>query len=151
MENVIKCEFCEGQIDLDNTDTCPKCKKSIFLDPNVTKHKTLLDILLDDEEKKKVPTYETNIMANLLVEELYEKADPDAHRLKGFEYAIIGVGINGAIVYDFDKIVTILVIRDKMEVIEAEEYIYTNIIDAEYEALAPILIKLDFLLLTNSL
>jgi hypothetical protein len=151
MENVIKCEFCEGQIDLDNTDTCPKCKKSIFLDPNVTKHKTLLDILLDDKEKKKVPTYETQIMANLLVEELYEKADPDAHRLKGFEYAIIGVGINGAIVYDFDKIVTILVVRDKMEVIEAEEYIYTNIIDAEYEALAPILIKLDFLLLTNSL
>lgn len=148
MENVIKCEFCEGQIDLETTDTCPKCNKSIFLDPN---HKTLLDILLDDKQKKKTPTYETSIIANLLVEELYEKADPDAHRLKGFEYAIIGLGMNGAIVYDFDKIVTILVIRDNMEVIEAEEYIYTNIIDAKFEALAPILIKLDFLLLTNSL
>jgi len=149
MENVIKCEFCEGQIDLDTTDTCPKCNKSIFLDPN--QDKTLLDILLDDKEKNKKPTYETSIVTNLLIEELYEKADPDAHRLKGFEYAIIGVGIIGEIVYDFDKIVTILVIRDKMEVIEAEEYIYTNIIDVKYEALAPILIKLDFDLLTYSL
>jgi hypothetical protein len=149
MENVIKCEFCEGQIDLDTTDTCPKCNKSIFLDPN--KDKTLLDILLDDEEKKKVPTYETNIMANALVEELYERADPDALRLDGFEYAIIGVGINGAIIYDYDKMVTILVIRDKMEVIEAEEFIQYNIIDTKMEGLLPILIKLDFYLLTHSL
>ena len=148
MENVIKCEFCEGQIDLDTTDTCPKCNKSIFLDPN---EKTLLDILLDAKEKSKVPTYESNIVVNILVDELYERADTDALRLDGFEYAIIGVGINGAIIYDYDKMVTILVIRDKMEVIEAEEFIQYNIIDTKMEGLLPILIKLDFYLLTHSL
>lgn len=149
MENVIKCEFCGEEINLENTDTCPKCKKSIFSDPK--EDKTLLDILLDDKEKTKEPSYEPNIVVNLLVSELYEKADPDAIKFEGFEYAIIGLGMYGEIVYDYDKMVTILVIRDRMEVIEAEEFIRYNYVSENKDGLKPIIINLDFNLLTHSL
>jgi hypothetical protein len=47
--------------------------------------------------------------------------------------------------------VTILVIRDKMEVIEAEEFIHYNIIGAKMEGIVPIIIHLDFNLITHSL
>lgn len=30
MDNIIKCECCQSEIDLDNTDWCDKCDRSIF-------------------------------------------------------------------------------------------------------------------------
>ena len=62
----------------------------------------------------------------------------------GFDNAIIGVGernnTDSMIVYDYDKMVKILVTRDDMSYEEAEEYIDFNIVGAWIGDTTPIIV-----------
>ena len=62
----------------------------------------------------------------------------------GFDNAIIGVGernnTDSMIVYDYDKMVKVLVTRDDMSYEEAEEYIDFNIIGAWIGDTTPIIV-----------
>jgi len=63
----------------------------------------------------------------------------------GFDNAIIGVGgrcnTDSMIVYDYDKMVRVLVTRDDMSYEEAEEYIEFNIIGAWIGDTTPIIVR----------
>ena len=63
----------------------------------------------------------------------------------GFDNAIIGVGernnTDSMIVYDYDKMVKVLVTRDDMSYEEAEEYIDFNIIGAWIGDTTPIIVR----------
>ena len=62
----------------------------------------------------------------------------------GFDNAIIGVGerctTDAMIVYDYDKMVKVLVTRDDMSYEEAEEYIDYNIVGAWIGDTTPIIV-----------
>ena len=62
----------------------------------------------------------------------------------GFDNAIIGVGgrcnTDPMIVYDYDKMVKVLVTRDDMSYEEAEEYIDFNIVGAWIGDTTPIIV-----------
>ena len=62
----------------------------------------------------------------------------------GFDRAIIGVGernnTDSMIVYDYDKMVKVLVTRDDMSYEEAEEYIDFNIVGAWIGDTTPIIV-----------
>ena len=63
----------------------------------------------------------------------------------GFDSAIIGVGernnTDSMIVYDYDKMVKVLVTRDDMSYEEAEEYIDFNIVGAWIGDTTPIIVN----------
>ena len=63
----------------------------------------------------------------------------------GFDSAIIGVGgrcnTDPMIVYDYDKIVDVLVMRDGMAQEEAEEYLDYNVVCAWIGDTTPIILK----------
>ena len=63
----------------------------------------------------------------------------------GFDRAIIGVGgrnnTDSMIVYDYDKMVKILVARDDMSYEEAQEYIDVNIVGAWIGDTTPIIVN----------
>ena len=63
----------------------------------------------------------------------------------GFDNAIIGVGernnTDSMIVYDYDKMVKVLVTRDDMSYEEAEEYIDYNVIGAWIGDTTPIIVS----------
>ena len=65
-------------------------------------------------------------------------------KLDGFDNAIIGVGerctTDSMIVYDYDKMVKVLVTRDDMSYEEAEEYIDFNIVGAWIGDTTPIIV-----------
>ena len=62
----------------------------------------------------------------------------------GFDNAIVGVGernnTDSMIVYDYDKMVKVLVTRDDMSYEEAEEYIEFNIVGAWIGDTTPIIV-----------
>ena len=62
----------------------------------------------------------------------------------GFDNAIVGVGernnTDSMIVYDYDKMVKVLVTRDDMSYEEAEEYIDYNIVGAWIGDTTPIIV-----------
>ena len=63
----------------------------------------------------------------------------------GFDSAIIGVGernnTDSMIVYDYDKMINVLVTRDSMTHEEAEEYIDFNIVGAWIGDTTPIIVN----------
>tara|TARA_R100000426_G_scaffold81632_1_gene59638 strand:- start:274 stop:513 length:240 start_codon:yes stop_codon:yes gene_type:complete len=63
----------------------------------------------------------------------------------GFDNAIIGVGernnTDSMIVYDYDKMINILVTRDSMTHEEAEEYLDFNVIGAWIGDTTPIIVN----------
>ena len=63
----------------------------------------------------------------------------------GFDRAIIGVGernnTDSMIVYDYDKMVKILVARDDMSYKEAQEYVDFNIVGAWIGDTTPIIVN----------
>ena len=63
----------------------------------------------------------------------------------GFDRAIIGVGernnTDSMIVYDYDKMIKILVARDDMSYEEAQEYIDFNIVGAWIGDTTPIIVN----------
>ena len=65
-------------------------------------------------------------------------------KLDGFDNAIVGVGernnTDSMIVYDYNKMVKILVTRDDMSYEEAEEYIDFNIVGAWIGDTTPIIV-----------
>jgi hypothetical protein len=62
----------------------------------------------------------------------------------GFDSAIIGVGernnTDSMIVYDYDKMINVLVTRDRMTHEEAEEYLDFNVIGAWIGDTTPIIV-----------
>jgi len=67
------------------------------------------------------------------------------YKWDGFDNAIIGIGercsTDSMIVYDYEKMVKILVMRDNMTYEEAEEYIDFNIIGAWIGDTTPIIVR----------
>lgn len=67
------------------------------------------------------------------------------YKWNGFDNAIIGIGercsTDSMIVYDYEKMVKILVMRDDMTYEEAEEYIDFNIIGAWIGDTTPIIVR----------
>lgn len=67
------------------------------------------------------------------------------YKWDGFDNAIIGIGercsTDSMIVYDYKKMVKILVMRDNMTYEEAEEYIDFNIIGAWIGDTTPIIVR----------
>jgi hypothetical protein len=61
------------------------------------------------------------------IEQIKELADPHAIVWDGFDNAIIGIDTDGKIVYDTDKMESILVNRDNMTKEEAIEYLQFNV------------------------
>ena len=63
----------------------------------------------------------------------------------GFDSAIIGVGernnTDSMIVYDYDKMINVLVTRDSMTLEEAEEYLDFNVIGAWIGDTTPIIVN----------
>ena len=63
----------------------------------------------------------------------------------GFDSAIIGVGernnTDSMIVYDYDKMINVLVTRDSMTLEEAEEYLDFNVIVAWIGDTTPIIVN----------
>ena len=63
----------------------------------------------------------------------------------GFDSAIIGVGernnTDSMIVYDYDKMINVLVTRDSMTYEEAEEYLDFNVIGAWIGDTTPIIVN----------
>jgi hypothetical protein len=63
----------------------------------------------------------------------------------GFDSAIIGVGernnTDSMIVYDYDKMINVLVTRDRMTHEEAEEYLDFNVIGAWIGDTTPIIVN----------
>ena len=63
----------------------------------------------------------------------------------GFDSAIIGVGernnTDSMIVYDYDKMINVLVTRDSMTHEEAEEYLDFNVIGAWIGDMTPIIVN----------
>lgn len=57
-----------------------------------------------------------------------DRADPEAIRFDGFDYAIIGTDHKNLLVYDHERMVECCVVDDEMSVDEAIEYIDYNVI-----------------------
>ena len=76
--------------------------------------------------------------------EAYEFMDEDAVILPDFEPALIGVTTDGTAVYDYEKMLEVLVVRDGMTEEEAADYISYNTLRALPYAgeMAPIIITL---------
>lgn len=73
---------------------------------------------------------------------LKKDADPDAIVLEGFDDALIGVSIDGRLVYDKGVMSRILVDRDKFSPIEADEYLDFNVLNTKFGELNPIFVTL---------
>ena len=67
---------------------------------------------------------------NDMNDEIYEYLDDEAVVMPDFEEALIGTTTDGAAVYDYYKMLEILMTRDKMTEEEAADYISYNTIRA---------------------
>jgi hypothetical protein len=149
-ENIfVPCEHCDKTLDLSIEDYCPHCGNSCFAEPLPKDAKTLSDILDLSEEENVIPKILDRID---VLNRLKEKADPDAIVWDGFDNAIIGINNEGRIVYDLDLMRTILMVRDGMSVIDADEYLSYNVFSiGTSNNLHPIHISIDFYLLNKPL
>ena len=57
-----------------------------------------------------------------------DRADPEAIRFDGLDYAIIGTDHNGLLVYDFDRMIDIFTTEQGMTEDEAIEWIDYNVL-----------------------
>jgi hypothetical protein len=158
MENLIRCELCENIIDLDQSDSCDKCGKSIFLSPeehnqeNIrSEDKTLMETLLKNEFFQNRETIENIIEFNFRVNDLIKKCDPDAKILLGMNEAIVGKTTDGRLVYDSDKILYLLNNKYGFPLTSLDEFLNTEIYNITEGKLSPIFISLDFELIKLSL
>jgi hypothetical protein len=69
--------------------------------------------------------------------DLLKELNPDSLQLIGFDKAILGITDNGNIVYDIEKIKSIL-IKQGMDVHDIDEYIEFNIFGAYLGEFTPI-------------
>jgi hypothetical protein len=149
-ENIfVPCEHCDKTLDLSIQDHCPHCGNSCFAEPLPKNAKTLSDILDLSDEENVIPKILDRID---LINRLKDKADPDAIVWDGFDNAIVGVSHDGRIAYDLDLIRTILVNRDGMSLLDADEYMSYKILNVgTTNSLFPIHISIDFDLLKITL
>ena len=65
----------------------------------------------------------------------------------GFDLALIGIstGINPVAVYDVNKMLNILVMRDGMDFSEAREYLEYNVLGGYVGEKTPLFIDMDFM------
>ena len=75
-------------------------------------------------------------------EEIKELADPEAIQWNNFDDALVGVDRDGRLVYDIDKMITVLVSRDGMSNDEAIEYLDFNVFGAYVGELTPVHVHL---------
>ena len=158
MENLIRCEFCETPIDLDHSDTCGNCNRSIFLPPEeVTKEfktkedRTLMEMLLKNEFFQNKETIENVIEFNFRVNELIKKCDPDAKIILGMNEAIVGKSTDGRLVYDTDKILYLMNRKYGFPLTSLDEFLNTEIYSSTEGKLSPLFISLDIELIKLSL
>jgi hypothetical protein len=81
---------------------------------------------------------------NSIIEEL-SQYNNDAIILDGYDDAIVGIFERSVLVYDFNKIIEILMIRDNMSQTDAIEFYYYNI-EQPFAKHYPIFIEKQILL-----
>jgi hypothetical protein len=81
---------------------------------------------------------------NSIIEEL-SQYNNDAIILDGYDDAIVGIFERSVLVYDFNKIIDILMIRDNMSQTDAIEFYYYNI-EQPFAKHYPIFIEKQILL-----
>jgi hypothetical protein len=114
------------------------------------KQKTLLDIIVTDGIPNSLEQMVDNDFKHYKIHLLKKEADPDAIVLDGFDDALIGLTHDCRLVYDIDLMRKILIERDKMDSIEADEYLDYNVTNVKFGELNPcfVAIKMDLLLQT---
>lgn len=115
------------------------------------KQKTLLDIIDTKGEPNYMEQMVDNDFKDFKIRKLLGDADVDAIVLDGFNDALIGMSHDGRLVYDINVMRKILIERDKMESIEADEYLDFNVINAKFGELNPIFITLHMDLVLQTL
>jgi len=71
-------------------------------------------------------------------EDIKEFADPEAIVWDDFDDAIVGTDTHGKLVYDINKMIEILVVRDDMSEDDAMEYLDFNVLCAYVGELTPV-------------
>lgn len=103
--------------------------------------KTLLEIL---DLSNETDTLSKIIQRREVIDRIKSKADPDAIVLEDFDDCIIGVDKDGRIVYDIDLMRTHLVRIDLMDSVDADEYLYYDLLRIrESYHLAPVFVCLE--------
>lgn len=71
----------------------------------------------------------------------YDLSDISFVEIDGFDEACVGISSSDRLVYDYDKMLDVLLNRDKMSLEEAKEYIEYNVFNSlSYMSGAPIVI-----------
>lgn len=115
------------------------------------KQKTLLDIIKTDGEPNYLEKMVDNDFKEFKIKLLLKDADVDAIVLEGFDNALIGMSHDGRLVYDINVMRKILIERDGMETIEADEYLDHNVINASFGELNPLFVTIYMDLLLQTL
>jgi hypothetical protein len=105
--------------------------------------KTLGDILRLDGEPNILGEMADNNYKDYNIKMLLKSADCDAVVLDGYNDAIIGIDVNGCIVYDYNLMVSILMLRDNMETIDAVQFLNEKIVSVQCGELKPTFVMLN--------
>lgn len=115
------------------------------------KTKTLDEIIDLDGEPNILEEMVDSNFKDYKIKMMKKNADPEAIVLDGFDDALIGITSEGRLIYDVGLMKKILVQRDKMEQIDADEYLDFNVINAFFGTLNPIYVNLNIDLVLQSL
>lgn len=115
------------------------------------KTKTVEEKLYTNKELNNSLEVSDSDFKNYKIAKLLNDADPEAIVLDGFNDAIVGTTSNGRLVYDIGLIRKILMQKDKMKSIDADEYLDFYVLNAFFGSLTPIYVNLNIDLILQSL
>lgn len=115
------------------------------------KTKTLEETLDFNKELNNTLEVSDSNFKNYKIKMLLENADPEAICLDGFNDALIGTTSDGRLVYDIGLMRKILVQRNKIEQVDADEYLDYRFFNAFFGTLNPIYVNLNIDLVLQSL
>jgi hypothetical protein len=113
--------------------------------------KTVEETFDFNKELKNTLEVSDSYFKNCKIKILLESADPDAIVLDGFNDALIGTTSDGRLVYDIGLMRKILIQRNKIEQIDADEYLDYRFFNAFFGTLNPIYVNLNIDLVLQSL
>ena len=103
------------------------------------KQKTLLEIIVPEKEDNNI--IEEIMKEQDVFENLLSVADENAMRLIGYDKAIIGVDNDGRLVYDFEKMISILKNNENWDREECIDWLHYNTLCVKDERmLSPVFI-----------
>jgi hypothetical protein len=106
------------------------------------KTKTLSEILDLEGELNILEQMVDTDFNDYKIKMLKKDADPDAIVLRRFDDALIGLSNDGCLVYDIGVMRKILCQRDKMSIVQADEFLNDKVIGIKFGELNPIFVTL---------